>query len=60
MDIEVAKPFRMLSAYFITTAMVIPPSACKTKRQHQSLAPFVYSVHLTCKKIKNITSKLYP
>ena len=26
-EIEVAKPFKMLSAYFMTTATVIPPSA---------------------------------
>lgn len=25
---EVAKPFRMLSAYFITKETIIPPSAC--------------------------------
>jgi hypothetical protein len=32
MDKEVAKPFKILSAYLITAAITRPPSACKSLR----------------------------
>lgn len=39
-DTEVANPFRMLSAYFITTAMTSPPTAC-TQTDPSSLKLFM-------------------
>lgn len=36
-EIEVAKPFNILSAYVITTATISPPSACITIQKHVHL-----------------------
>jgi len=33
-DTEVAKPFKTLSAYFTTSATIIPPKACKHTTVH--------------------------
>ena len=35
MEIEVANPFMMLSAYLITAATVRPPNACHVEREKQ-------------------------
>ena len=34
MHTAVAKPFRILSAYFSTNATIMPPTACVTTKDH--------------------------
>jgi hypothetical protein len=38
MDNDVANPFKILSAYFITVATTRPPIACKLKQKDKTSA----------------------
>eukprot|EP00512_Aurantiochytrium_limacinum_P004673 CAMPEP_0171502652 /NCGR_PEP_ID=MMETSP0958-20121227/10319_1 /TAXON_ID=87120 /ORGANISM="Aurantiochytrium limacinum, Strain ATCCMYA-1381" /LENGTH=78 /DNA_ID=CAMNT_0012037775 /DNA_START=371 /DNA_END=607 /DNA_ORIENTATION=+ len=59
MEMDVAKPLRMLSAYFITTAIIRPPAACTITTSHtakEAVLKHVYSIiHNHAEKAKDNT-----